>query len=1006
LWSLDDWARSITALVTEDPLNARTILVPSESFAHALRVLLVVRSPASLNGTRLITPLAAATEVLRASGLDFKTGEARLRPLRLQRLKAYSVGDLNSRGWAHEFSFAVKDLESAALQPDVLVGGPAIQDLCEIWRGLDNDAGPSFTSARILSEAAALLSEQPLIWPFDGPTFAVGHVGTSAAEARFLLACPSLEVGIAAGRPLRRHAVERMTALFGTNAVHALATSTPAAQSLETEISLLQHYLFEAPDRLADPSRTRSRGPDGTVSLEAHAAVSDEIDAVVTWILQEIVEHGTSAQDLAVLSPDSEPWRTLIAERLGEVPNAPPVYFERGQPAIATIAGLRIAATLRAVAEFLPADAVMALLPRLRLQGSTDHLSPGRARKLIAQLATSGGSRARPSDALTWAEQIAVEAQTQLEARAVLPSIEALVTLASVVISNASLEEVWKKVRSFAESHLIAGQELRTLFDDLETHVVELCRVATHVTGTAAVELILDCLQQHRIHDVRFGSPAVYVGTIAGSAGLPFEAVRIVGLAEGAFPRARRGRVALPDTVCRELSPLIPTSDTAVVSDLHAFDAVVRGTRKRLSLSYSRRDVEGSEREPSALFIEIGSALARPNALTGAPSQVVPSLADIERDAFSVSRITAQRTRLDAPRTEHAWLLRTANGLQDVPKHWLEMPLTRPLPADTWPNLVDGFIGSEPLTTAIPGLDTPISASGLKSLLSCPHRFLQERVLHYRAHDSEPTRFRIAPAVYGTLLHRVAEVFFTAHGSAFGNRESTLALWMERAADVAQQQFDELLRHYPLSSETARSVERVRVMRDTKTLIELEWGDGTPRNFVGVEREFGTLSPLQLSTDAGTLLVRGRIDRLDTRSDVTIVRDLKTGRAKPRTRDAIEPDPEVDLQLALYAEVAKASAVEWQLPAKIEATYVHVDHLALEKERSFGQDIGVLETAGRVWLSLSTRILRERAFVRTADPDTCRGCAFAPVCGPRAAEKSAEQLANASGTLADFRDLK
>src|SRR5699024_6183215 len=140
--------------------------------------------------------------------------------------------------------------------------------------------------------------------------------------------------------------------------------------------------------------------------------------------------------------------------------------------------------------------------------------------------------------------------------------------------------------------------------------------------------------------------------------------------------------------------------------------------------------------------------------------------------------------------------------------------------------------------------------------------------------------------------------------------------------------------------------------------------------------------------------------------NVTIVRDLKTGRVHPRTRDAAEPDPKIDLQLALYTEVAKASATEWQLPPKIEAAYVHVDHLALNKERAFAEDIAALEAAGQTWLALSTRILRERLFVRTTDPDTCRGCAFAPLCGPRAAEMSAENLVDAVGTLADFRDLK
>lgn len=1010
--SLGDWAQWIASLDTEGPFGACTILVPDERFAHALRSMLVDSTPAKLTGTRFITPLAAATEVLLASGLVFQAGESNLRPLRLQRWihsgalpSTCKASESSSRGWAREFSCAINDLEAAGLRPDALSSSGSFLDLSEIWRGLDSEAGTSWTSPRVLYEAAVILESQQQLWPFDGPTLAIGHADTSAVEARFLLACPNLELGVAAARPLRRHAADRITALYGANALQSVVASAPSLGPLQTELSLLQHYLFEAPDRLASPDRTRSRGPDGTVSLESYAAVSDEVDAVVTWIVQEIIEYETPAQDIAVLSPESEPWHTLIADRLNEVTHAPQIYFERGQPVMTTMAGLRVVATLRAIADFLPADTVTALLPKLRLQGSDDPLSLGRARNLVSQLPTAGGGQARPSDALMWAELLKRESQSQPDVYALLPAIEALVDVTRLVISNASLVEIWNSFRDFAILYLIAGPDLSRLLNELEAYVFEIVRVATHATGSVAVELILERLLSLRSQPTRFGLPAVYIGTIAGSAGLPFAAVRIVGLAEGAFPRIQRARVALPDAACRKLSPLISTPDTAVVSDLHAFDAVIRETQRRLCLSYSRRDLDGSEREPSALFVEVSAALARPNALTGAASASVPNLGDIERDAFSISRTEAQRRRSEAPRTDYAWLLRRANGRRDVPKQWLASPLTGPIPAQVWPALINGMLGPEPLRVPIPGLDTPISASGLKSLLRCPHRFLQERVLRFSALDPAKPRFRIAPAAYGTLLHRIAEVFYTAHGTSFGKREATLPFWIERATEIADREFTEWMARYYFANDAGRSVERFRLLRDTRMLIDLDWGDGKPQGFVAVERSFGTDAPLSIPTDAGPLLVRGRIDRLDTRKDVTIIRDLKTGRVHPRTGDAAEPDPEIDLQLALYTEVAKVSAAKWQLPPKFEAAYVHVDHLAMNNERAFNTDMDTLETAGKAWLSLSARILGERLFVRTTDPEHCRGCAFLPLCGSRAAQQSAAELTNTVGTLADFRDL-
>src|SRR5512140_2871816 len=82
--SPSSWADAVAALPARGPLPARTVLVPSERHAHALRRALASSGRgAALAGTRLVGPLTAAMEVLRSAGVPFSPGEDALRPARL-----------------------------------------------------------------------------------------------------------------------------------------------------------------------------------------------------------------------------------------------------------------------------------------------------------------------------------------------------------------------------------------------------------------------------------------------------------------------------------------------------------------------------------------------------------------------------------------------------------------------------------------------------------------------------------------------------------------------------------------------------------------------------------------------------------------------------------------------------------------------------------------------------------------------------------------------------------
>ncbi len=269
-WTIREQAEAIAALPVQGPLPCRTVLVPREPVAHALRRELIRAGHArALAGTRFIPALAAAIHVLQAAGVEFTPGEEALRGTRLLALFRGSVSLRHfpasllrdKPGWDRAFAHAISDLEAAGLSPDHLdaTGDARLADVATVWRALDEAAGHSWTAGRIYREAAAALERQPAAWPFFGPSLVTVTGHESATLARFLRAIPGAARGLLAARPLRERHLERVEALYGAEARRALETppARPGAQA--TERDLLAAYLFEAPAVLSDPARPRSR---------------------------------------------------------------------------------------------------------------------------------------------------------------------------------------------------------------------------------------------------------------------------------------------------------------------------------------------------------------------------------------------------------------------------------------------------------------------------------------------------------------------------------------------------------------------------------------------------------------------------------------------------------------------------------------------------------------------------------------------------------------------------
>jgi hypothetical protein len=290
-------------------------------------------------------------------------------------------------------------------------------------------------------------------------------------------------------------------------------------------------------------------------------------------------------------------------------------------------------------------------------------------------------------------------------------------------------------------------------------------------------------------------------------------------------------------------------------------------------------------------------------------------------------------------------------------------------------------------------------------LLRCPHQYLVQEILRLRPPLEESPAAELDALRYGLLFHQIAERFFRAHGEAFGARTGTLADWQARAAAIGDEALAELADEVALAGPAVRAQLAARLRRDLQAFLEPDWAGGAPRRFVAVEEPFGFDAPLAIQAGGRALYLRGKMDRLDVEDGRLLVRDLKTGRAHPRHGQGEAPDPDRDLQIALYGRIALGLAAAHGA-AGVSLAYVYPAARG-ERERAFREDAPRLDQELSRWLEVAVGLLEARRFPRTPDPSDCTRCELRPVCGPGAQERDAAALAaEESGPLAAFRALK
>jgi ATP-dependent helicase/DNAse subunit B len=274
------------------------------------------------------------------------------------------------------------------------------------------------------------------------------------------------------------------------------------------------------------------------------------------------------------------------------------------------------------------------------------------------------------------------------------------------------------------------------------------------------------------------------------------------------------------------------------------------------------------------------------------------------------------------------------------------------------------------------------SPSQLERYAECPFRLFLAK--HVRLPDEPPPDLDPAARDEGTLLHRALELFVRdgigrAAWPPRGTPEDLEAL--RAAADAA---IEGLAGEGRAGDPAVRAGRREVLLARLARFVLAEAERAGPLAPASVELRFGGKSPeppIAVSSGAETVLLEGRIDRVDASPGRLRVVDYKSGRSDGGGEEALL-DPatwgDTSFQVPVYL-LAAARAFPGR--GELEARYAFL-RTADVKERTYASPAGALEGADLFAGKVVALVGRIRGGEFPQAPGGCERCPWPAVCRP------------------------
>lgn len=491
----------------------------------------------------------------------------------------------------------------------------------------------------------------------------------------------------------------------------------------------------------------------------------------------------------------------------------------------------------------------------------------------------------------------------------------------------------------------------------------------------------------------------VFVSNLGAAQGMEFEAVWVLGMADGAFPPMAMEDPLLPDALRRQVGDgnRLPLRRASVLEERRLFLAALTSGKRRY-LSYSRTDTAAQRGQyPAPWLLDAATALngggrvgsqdlSRQKALwlsiIQSPEHALEEAADDAADEHEFDLGSIASWRRAGARLEQHPLATTESSLARA----LSLEKARKSAALTpWDGYVASIAGaSARLAQAISAV---ISPTRLERWAGCPFRFFLGDVLSLAALETPEELITISAMDKGKIIHKILERFVQeADMPDYG------APWERQHVELLFSFADEEFKNAEKSGITGRRLmwEAVKadIRHDLDTFLEkdAEWRSERDMRPLQAEWEFGiTSDPVTLNLPDGSQVnFRGLIDRVDVdeKRARALVIDYKTGSTfsyEDMKDDLLGQGSH--LQLPIYALAARTALVP---EATIEAEYWFISSRGRFERKTV--PLAQVEAAFQATVQAIVSGIRGGVFPANPGPPgpegpaNCRFCDFDRLC--------------------------
>jgi ATP-dependent helicase/DNAse subunit B len=838
------------------------LIVPNASDVDRVERDLLARQGCLFSGTigtfddlfrRLAGERAVITPEQRALLVRRVVGEASLNGL---------SRSARTAGFADTLVRTLAELEQAMLDPADLDGDLAALygcyrdelDRLGVW---DADLRRRYAVERIEGDLEAWHGEPVFAYGFEDLTGAEWSLLNALAGRTDVEVSLPYEPGRVAFASLSRTA-EDLAALA---AGHIEELQPRSSEYQHPALAHLERALFEEappppPELDAAVRFCEGAGPRGTLEL-----IGEE--------LAELLRAGVAPEQIAVVAPSLESWRSPLETVLGsfDIPYAVESRVRFGSTALGhallqflryawTDAGRReLFAYLRSPYSGLARSSVDYVEGRLR--GRAIH-TPARVEEEAEKL------REAPVPGL-------------VELRGAESPVEAVRTLLRAMLRSAygteappAGEHSRLDLRAYGHAlQLLAELEGFAVSREELIAALERCEVRLASSGEAGRVAVLDLLRARTRR---------------------FEVVFVLGLEEGSLPRRGQTSPFLDDDRRRALGARLERPD-AVSRDRYLFYTACTRATRRLYLVREAATDDGAPREPSPFWEEVAAVFDEEDVAHATSRRALSSLTWPLEGAPSERERLRALALLGAQDPDAASALADANGWQ------------RRLARARGALRRETRLRSDVLL-AMYGAKTSFSVTELERFADCSSAWLFERVISPRTIDAE-----VDPLLRGNVAHSALHKFYAGLPKEVGHDRVTPEN-LERARGFLRRCLDDAMRggvRLDLTDLQEAELDQ-SLWRDLQGFIEDEAASPLqllPRRF---EVSFGSdrsAPELQRGLPLGdNLYLSGKIDRIDVDpfSARGIVQDYKSGRT---AHSAKQIDEELKLQIPLYMLVLR-----------------------------------------------------------------------------------------------------